>query len=677
MKDKTFQKIPKINQRSVTAPLYMAVLTMLIVMATVWAFEYSEQQRFEQQIRTDVINQVSAIRAQLEASLNSRLFLMRGLIAYVSINPDITQAEFAQLAKATLKQEVGIHSLNLAQGTTITHLYPVTHTETTLGIDLITIPSLKTAVERSMLSRETIVAGPVELTTGETVFVNMTPIFLTSKQKTKAKPKYWGLGLILINQESLFEEAGLLNSPHFQYALRGRDGLGAIGGVFFGQANIFQQKPIIQSVSLPNGSWRLAAVPMEGWPINSPISKWLWFGGSMLALMTGILVFTVVNAPAQLQEAINKATKELRKAHEDIQRLEQQKYEQLAEHNRTLEGKVAERTKELSQAIENLKETQQELINSEKMAALGQLIAGIAHEINTPLGAIRSSVANISNFLNQHLEQLPKIFQSLSLERQHDFFALLKQISQPEIALSSREKRKHRRTLAHQLKEQAIEYADSVADTLVETGIYENIDPFLPLLKEPESKTILNTAYQLASLQTSTQTISMATDRADKVIFALKSFSHYDRSGQKTETNLSEGIETVLTLYHSQLKHHVTVIKNYSDLPPVLCYPDELNQVWTNLIHNALQAMNNKGTLQIDTILQDNHVVVSITDSGAGIPDDIKSQIFAPFFTTKPAGEGSGLGLDIVKKIVDKHEGKIEVTSQPGQTTFSVFIPLI
>ncbi|EDN69233.1 histidine kinase [Beggiatoa sp. PS] len=118
------------------------------------------------------------------------------------------------------------------------------------------------------------------------------------------------------------------------------------------------------------------------------------------------------------------------------------------------------------------------------------------------------------------------------------------------------------------------------------------------------------------------------------------------------------------------------MIKNYADLLPVWCYSTELNQVWTNLIHNALQAMNNKGTLQIDTVLQDNQVIVSITDSGVGIPDDIKSKIFEPFFTTKSTGEGSGLGLDIVKKIIDKHEGKIEVDSQPGKTTFSVFIPM-
>jgi signal transduction histidine kinase len=118
-------------------------------------------------------------------------------------------------------------------------------------------------------------------------------------------------------------------------------------------------------------------------------------------------------------------------------------------------------------------------------------------------------------------------------------------------------------------------------------------------------------------------------------------------------------------------------VKNYAEIPPILCYPDELNQVWTNLVHNALQAMDNRGTLTIGLTEYDRLVKISVTDSGKGIPEEIKAKIFDPFFTTKPAGEGSGLGLDIVKKIVEKHQGKIEVESIPGQTTFHVFLPIV
>ena len=343
----------------------------------------------------------------------------------------------------------------------------------------------------------------------------------------------------------------------------------------------------------------------------------------------------------------------------------------------TLETKVEERTQELSQALETLKTTQDELIQSEKMAALGQLVAGVAHEINTPLGAIRSSVKYISNFLDNYLINLPTFFQELTPQRQEYFLALLQQSKPTQLTLSSRERRKLKKALTQQLAEEQINNPDEIAELLLELNVSDNIQAFLPLLQAPDSKYFLQTVYQFASLQASTNDITTASDRAAKVVFALKTYARYDQKGEKVEANLIEGIETILTLYQNQLKQGVEVIKNYQPLPPIWCYVDELNQVWTNLIHNALQAMENKGTLTLDVLQENNYIKVSIADSGKGIPDEIKEKIFNPFFTTKPPGEGSGLGLDIVKKIIEKHQGSIIFDSIPGQTKFTVSLPMI
>jgi signal transduction histidine kinase len=283
---------------------------------------------------------------------------------------------------------------------------------------------------------------------------------------------------------------------------------------------------------------------------------------------------------------------------------------------------------------------------------------------------------NIASFISQQLEYLLIFLQSLPKERQQDLFALFRQSTQQNAIFSSREKRQLKRNLVLKLKEYTIAEAEAVAEILIDIGIYEDVEALLPLLKDLNSQSILKTAYQLASVQKSTRTIITATDKASNIVFSLKNFSRLDQAGGKVHANLIEGIETVLILYYSQLKHGIEVVKNYTDLPLVACYPSELNQVWANLVHNALQAMECNGTLTIEVKKQETQVQVDITDSGKGIPEEIKPHIFEPFFTTKPPGEGSGLGLNIVKRIIEKHQGKITVDSRPGKTTFSVYLSL-
>ncbi|MDM8558741.1 ATP-binding protein [Candidatus Parabeggiatoa sp. HSG14] len=343
----------------------------------------------------------------------------------------------------------------------------------------------------------------------------------------------------------------------------------------------------------------------------------------------------------------------------------------------TLDAKVIERTAQLNDKIDELTRTRQELVHSEKMAALGQLVAGIAHEVNTPLGAIHSSAETLTNSLKQTLAQFPKLFEILTKTQQDIFFALLEHSLQNRVILTIKEKRAAKKTLTTELKQCGIANPRTFTDTFISLGIYAQLDQYLPLLQNANSDFVFEIAYKLSTLTRSTENIIAAVERAAKVVFALKTFARHDKSGEKTTAHLQEGLETVFTLYHSQIKQGIKLIKEYADLPPILCYPDELNQVWTNILHNALQAMDYKGSLKVTISQQDNYAVVAITDSGQGMSPEIQEKIFTPFFTTKSAGEGSGLGLDIVQKIVEKHEGKIEVDSEIGKgTTFSVLLPI-
>jgi signal transduction histidine kinase len=344
---------------------------------------------------------------------------------------------------------------------------------------------------------------------------------------------------------------------------------------------------------------------------------------------------------------------------------------------RQLQQKLVAQNQELQTSLEHLKITQKELIQSEKLASLGQLVAGIAHEINNPHGAIKSSLVPINDFKDYYVAQLPDCLRFLPEEQQQALLALVPRIlAKKGPRLSFKERRQLKRKLMRQLEPNQIKNAAIVADRLVDMGIYDNLELLLSLLKSHESEKLLEILYKLYDFQTGLETIDIASERASRIVFAMKNFCRFDHIGTKVRIDLVDNIETVLILYQNYFKQNVNVIKQYDSSPLIMCYANEINHIWMNLIYNALQAMHYKGTLKIQVTQQDNQVAVSITDSGDGIAEEIKNRIFEPFFTTKPPGEGSGLGLDIVKQIVDKHEGKIFVASKPGETTFTIWLPI-
>tara|TARA_R110001592_G_scaffold341482_2_gene630633 strand:- start:8 stop:1915 length:1908 start_codon:yes stop_codon:yes gene_type:complete len=365
----------------------------------------------------------------------------------------------------------------------------------------------------------------------------------------------------------------------------------------------------------------------------------------------------------------------------------EESHKALENYNQTLEQKVEQRTHALNlnnaalkQALSDLEESQQQLIHSEKMAALGQLISGIAHEINTPLGAIQASAGNNSKSFRNFEKDLPDFLAQVTEEDKHLLNLLLNKsiikIEKGSIS-STREERQHKKQIQSHLEDLHIENANKLTELLLDIVGIEDLEELSPYLTNNNTLSIVQLAHHLSSLERNNQTIQTAISKASKVVFSLKNFSHHDSSGEKILSNINYGIQTVLVLYQNFLKQGCKVDDNFGELPELLCYPDELNQVWTNLIHNALYAMQNFGTLTITTRKENNAIVVSITDTGCGIPKEIQEKIFTSFFTTKPAGEGSGLGLGICKRIIDKHQGDISFVSRPGETTFTVTLPIL
>ncbi|MCE4565285.1 PAS domain S-box protein [Maribellus sp. CM-23] len=342
-----------------------------------------------------------------------------------------------------------------------------------------------------------------------------------------------------------------------------------------------------------------------------------------------------------------------------------------------LNTELTSRTDELKETLQNLKDTQSELVQSEKMRALGNLVAGIAHEINTPVGAINASISNISAALDSSMSNLFDLFTKLTQKELTIFLRIIDMLEKTKPALTSKEKRQYKKDVQQKLEDAGCTSVHSLADLIMYLNLYDKADQVISMLDVDNPEFILKSIKDIYSVRKNTENIKLAINKASKMVFALKKFAHREQNEEKDQADLIENIETVLILHHNQLKQSIEVIKDYEAVPMIACYPDELIQVWTNLVSNALHAMNYAGTLKISIKNQHTHIRVSIKDSGHGIPEELKEKIFLPFFTTKKSGEGTGIGLDIVKRILDKHQAKLELESETGVgTTFHVLLPV-
>ena len=287
----------------------------------------------------------------------------------------------------------------------------------------------------------------------------------------------------------------------------------------------------------------------------------------------------------------------------------------------TLEQRVHDRTQEIeeknarfTELIETMKRMQDQLVHSEKMASLGQLVAGIAHEINNPVNFISANITPLKNYIRDVKTLIARYD-----EHVHSDEALREAILQIK---------------------REIEF-----DFL--------IDDLDVLIRDVESGAI----------------------RIKRIVQDLRNFSRLDEAELKT-IDLHQSLDTTLNLLGHIYEGRITVSKNYGDVPPVDCYAGQLNQVFMNMLANAGQAIAEKGNVWIATRLDGGQVVISIRDDGKGIPEDALPKIFDPFFTTKDVGEGTGLGLSISYGIIEKHHGDITVNSKVGEgTEFIIRIP--
>jgi signal transduction histidine kinase len=242
--------------------------------------------------------------------------------------------------------------------------------------------------------------------------------------------------------------------------------------------------------------------------------------------------------------------------------------------------------------------------------------------------------------------------------------------------LTTREERPLRQKLQEQLSERNIEQASQIASKLCQINIYA-IDMRLEKLLGPNFPLIVDTLHLLFLEQKNNNTTLTSVEKASRIVKALKMYLHSPEENVPEQYNLRESIDTVLTIYHNQIKHGIRVVLDIPEHIQLEGYVEQIGQVWTNLIVNACQAMDFKGTLTINAQVESKDIHIAVSDTGCGIPAEIGDRIFEAFYSTKKIGEGSGLGLDIVKNIILRHSGDIYFESQVGKgTTFHVILPI-
>lgn len=629
-----------------------------VLAAGIVAFTNYKNGLWEKDVRNTLLDVLTGKKSALEKALYSRIFYTRGVAAYVSMHPDISNQEYAVLAKEYIHGDSVINSMALSKNGVISDIYPLEGHEEALGLNLLEHPERRKIVEKTIETRLTFIAGPVELVEGGTAFISYTPVF----DKTIAgSERFWGVTDIVIKYDQLLAEAGLNEvENHYKFALRGSNGDGDAGDVFWGDADIFNDNPVRVEVELPIGSWVLAVEPEKGWKHLVDQDQTLFLSLLFSALIISLLLGIVVNAFAK----INRNEKELKAIFGALDSLvielsPEGKYLKIAAINE--EMLVQPKEKLLGKSVYDFfdRDVADYFVASIQKCLTSKKLVVIEYKLLIN-GKETWFTARIS-----YKNRGSAIFNAYDITEEKKQERLLKE-SEQQLKKLNASKDKFFSIIAHDLRS-PLAGQQGVIDILVDEH---------DALDRASRKELLQVLQQ--------SSVELNNLLENLLRWALSQSGSL--KGSPKEQELRSMFDSVMTQFASRARLKKIQLENHLQ-EQVFVYADTqlANTVLRNLVSNAIKFTHKEGIVRVQSeIISDasgSFCKISVEDSGVGIAPEVLETLFTAGENRATDGtdneKGSGLGLLLCKEFVDIQGGKIWAESTPGDgAVFAFTLPL-
>jgi PAS domain S-box-containing protein len=639
---------------SLRKPSHVAIYIIIIiaVLGTVFSIAKVEHELYLAQERHTVEQKIATLRAQIEQSINERLFLVTTLKAHViANNGEIDHQSFNLMTSALLDGSDDIRSMQLAPNAVVTYVQPLEGNEAAIGHDLLNDDDRRAAVARGIESGKYVVAGPLELLQGGTAIIARQPIYLPEVSSTTIQAyadtkfgAFWGFATVLIDFNVLVNEVNIEQFSDIKVSIRGKDGLGDQGDVFYGDVLTFELDPVVQSVTLPEGSWQIAAVPVGGWSASAPIEKTLWIFGLLLTVVILILISFLLASPVRLQRQVDEKTKDLVKFKQTVDSSTDAIEITLPDQtiiyvNKKFEKLTGYSSDELIGKTANV-------ISSGKtpedvyVSMWDKLRAGQSFETNKIINQRKDGSEYTAELSIYPVKEGSETLFYIGIQND----------------VTEREKINTMKTtfvsmVSHQLKTPSAQIKGFVENML--DGITGEIND--------KQKEYLGFMLTIA-------------DSNNRLIDDLLNVSRIERGVLTLECKNESLAAVVKSAWEPLVKVASDKEIQFDDEnlhdAQVLIDSAKMTEALRNILDNAIKFSPEKGTITISSETIEGKSVVHITDQGPGVSDEVLTEVFENdrVWSGAVRAGGTGVGLYLSKKFIELQKGTIEIERVKNET---------